>query len=874
MKKFFKYFVLPASLILILVIGIFGYNFYVNFDLPDVSQLKEYSPPVTSKIYSRDGKVLMETGREKRELVQLGELPQILVDAFIAAEDSNFYHHNGVHYLGMIRAAIVNLRSGRIAQGGSTITQQVAKSLLLTNEKTFTRKFKDIILAQEIEKKFTKDEILYMYLNQVYFGGGYYGVKAAIKGYFEKEIKDVTVAEAALIAGLLVAPGRYSPYLKPKFAKQRQTYVLSRLLADKKISAFEHQKALEENIRLRNKKKGSLKATYFTEWIRKRIVELVGKERFLTEGFEIQTTVSLELQELAEKSLERGVREIDKRQGFKGPIKSIGEADIASFIIEAQNKFLKSSSNFSYFTPEGERKYELELNQGNANERIKKINTMIELDNAFQTELKERFVLGNSKQDFKYSLDILKSKKDYEAVILAVNDKKKLLFVDVGGIRGVIPERHHNWARTRKVSAKRENNPNYTKLSQYLKVGDVVHVRVDGEKSFALNKLVGKKKLKSSDFKGLANKQVFRIFRLEQEPDVQASLVSVDPDTGEILAMVGGTDFSKSQFNRAIQSKRQPGSAFKPFVYAAALEEGYTPVSKLLDTPQALDGVDENLDWKPRNYDGQFKGFVTFRKCLEQSRNVPTVTLLRDMGLRKTGRYLKKYGFDLNREIDLSIALGSFGFTLLDITNRYSMFPNGGYKVEPRSIISIKDQTGKEYELEKIPENNKERIYDPQRAYVMTQLLKGVIQRGTGTSANYISRYIGGKTGTTNDYIDAWFIGFSKNIVTGVWTGSDDNKTLGYNESGGKAALPIWIDFMEPALKVIQANDFDQPQGIVNLVVDAISGKPTSDLEDGTVKEYFVKGTEPGGEFSPEKKLDEKLDKLQIIEDEDYFDNQ
>ena len=874
MKKFFKYFVLPVSLILILVIGIFGYNFYVNFDLPDVTQLKEYSPPVTSKIYSRDGKVLMETGREKRELVQLGELPQILVDAFIAAEDSNFYHHNGVHYLGMVRAAIVNLKSGKLAQGGSTITQQVAKSLLLTNEKTFTRKLKDIILAQEIEKKFSKDEILYMYLNQVYFGGGYYGVKAAIKGYFEKEIKDVTVAESALIAGLLVAPGKYSPYLKPKFAKQRQTYVLSRLLADKKISESEHQKALEENIRLRNKKKGSLKATYFTEWVRKRIVELVGKERFLTEGFEIQTTVSLELQELAEKSLERGVREIDKRQGFKGPIKQIQESEIPKFIIESQESFLKSSSEFSYFTPEGERKYELELNQGDEEQRAKKINTMLDLDSAFKDESKDKYVLGNSQEDYKYSLDILKPKTDYEAIILAVNDKKKLIFVDIGGIRGIIPERFHNWARTRKVSAKREDNPVFTKLSQYLKVGDVVTVRIDGENFQALKEVTGQKRLNVSDLKSFASKQVFRVFQLDQEPDVQASLVSLDPDTGEILAMVGGTDFSKSQFNRAIQSKRQPGSAFKPFVYAAALEEGYTPVSKLLDTPQALNGVDENLDWKPRNYDGQFKGFVTFRKCLEQSRNVPTVTLLRDLGLRKTGRYLKKYGFDLKREIDLSIALGSFGFTLLDITNRYSMFPNGGFKVEPRSIISIKDQTGKEYELENIPENNKERVYDPQRAYVMTQLLKGVIQRGTGTSANYISRFIGGKTGTTNDYVDAWFIGFSKNIVTGVWTGSDDNKTLGYNESGGKAALPIWIDFMEPALKIIKAKDFFEPEGIVDLVVDATTGKPTSDLEDGTVKEYFVKGTEPGGEFSPEKKLDEKLDRLQIIEDEDYFDNQ
>ncbi len=861
---------LPVTLILILVVGVFAYNFYANFDLPDVSKLKEFSPPVTSKIFSRDGKVLLETGKERRELVKLADLPQSLVDAFIAAEDGNFYNHNGVDYMGVFRAAWANLKAGRVVQGGSTITQQVAKSLLLTNERSFKRKLKDFILAQHIEEKFSKDEILYLYLNQVYFGGGYYGVKAAVKGYFDKEPDEVTVAESALLAGLLVAPGKYSPYLKPKYAKKRQTYVLQRLLAEKKITKDEHEAAINENIKLRSKRKSSLKATYFTEWVRKRLVDLVGKERFLTEGFEVQTTVSLELQELAEKSLERGVRDIDKRQGFKGPLKNVSGDELIEFIFASQNTFLKESSAFSYFTTDGERKFELEVNSGSKEERLEKIQNKLELDSSFKSALDLRAVLGNTAEEHEASLKSLKEKKDYEAVVLEINDSRKRVFVDIGGVRGIIPADYLSWAKKRLISNKRESNPAYKKPSEFLKIGDIITVRIDGSKKINLRKFVPKKKMKNKDFSELISSLSFRIFKLEQVPETQASLVTIDPHSGHILAMVGGTDFSKSQFNRAIQAKRQPGSSFKPFVYAAALEEGYTPVSSILDTPQALDGFDD-IDWKPRNYDGEFKGFVTLRRCLEESRNVPTVTLLRDIGLKKMNKYLKKYGFNLSRDIDLSIALGSFGFTLLDMTNRYSMFPNGGYKVFSRSILSVKDQTGKEYELEKVPEVAKEKVYDEERSYIMTQLLNGVIRRGTGTKANHVSRFIGGKTGTTNDYIDAWFIGFSKDLVTGVWTGQDDNKTMGYDESGGKAALPIWVDFMKPALKVKRALEFEQPEGVVELLVNRDTGKLAEvGLEEGVVKEFFLKGTEPGGELSEEK----KLDKLEIIDDDDYFSNQ
>ncbi len=870
MKKFFKYFVLPSTLIIFLVIGFFAYNFYVNFDLPDVEKLKEFSPPVTSKIYSREGKILLETGKEKRELVKLADLPQVLVDAFIAAEDGNYYNHNGVDYMGVLRAAWANLKAGRIVQGGSTITQQVAKSLLLTNERSFKRKLKDFILAQHIEKKFSKDEILYLYLNQVYFGGGYHGVKAAVKGYFDKEPTEVTVAESALLAGLLVAPGKYSPYLKPKYAKRRQTYVLQRLLAEKKITPEEYEAAVKEDIRLRNKRKGKLKATYFTEWVRKRLVELVGKDRFLTEGFEVKTTVSLELQELAERSLERGVREIDKRQGFKGPIKNVKDEDLIQFIFEAQNTFLKESSKFSYFTADGERKFELEMNSGSEEERIKKIQNKIDLDGSFKKAMNLNIVLGNTKDEFDRSLKSIKKKHDYEAVVLEINDKRKRIFVDIGGVRGVITEKFHSWAKKRLISSKREQNPSYKRISDYLKVGDVITVRAVGEEKIRMSKFIPKKKMKGTDFDSIVSELNYRIFKLEQVPETQASLVSIDPHTGHILAMVGGTDFSKSQFNRAIQAKRQPGSAFKPFVYAAALEEGYTPVSTILDTPQALDGVDD-IDWKPRNYDGDFKGFVTLRKCLEQSRNVPTVTLLRDIGLKTMNKYLKKYGFSLSREIDLSIALGSFGFTLLDMTNRYSMFPNGGYQVPSISILSVKDQNGKEYELEKKPEVLQKKVIDSKISFIMTQLLNGVIRRGTGTAANHVSRHIGGKTGTTNDYIDAWFVGFSKDLVTGVWTGLDDNKSLGYDESGGKAALPIWVDFMKPALKIKIPQKFDLPEGLVELAINRDTGKIAEvGLEEGVVKEFFVKGTEPGGEFSEDK----KLDKLEIIDDDDYFSNQ
>tara|TARA_Y100000590_G_scaffold469529_1_gene657801 strand:- start:241990 stop:244704 length:2715 start_codon:yes stop_codon:yes gene_type:complete len=896
------------------VIGaVFGISIivYFSFTLPKISKLSDYSPPITSQILAKDGTVLASLSKEKREIIQLDEVPPLVIDAFLSAEDSQFYEHQGVDYLGVMRAMIANIKAGRVVQGGSTITQQVAKSLLLSHERSFTRKIKDFLLAQRIEKKLSKKEILFLYLNQVYLGGGYYGVKTAFRGYFGKELAEATVAEAAMVAGLLVAPGKYSPYINPSRAKKRQAYVLSRLLANEKISEEDYKQAVEEKIKYRIRKPSYFKAGYFTDWVRQRVIEKVGEENFLKNGFRVVTTLDWELQQVAEKEIKEGAKAIDKRQGFKGPLKHLeSEAAFRDHYKKIRIEKYKENSNYFVVNEEREKVFELSLdpNELSATEdHIKDVQSKIKY---------KRFYPGYRKDD--PLLEQIKPEENYEAVVLKVLDPERLVIVSVGGVTGIMGYEQFNWAHERIIQEERHFYPYVTNPSTILKKGDVVLVKIINKKAKfhnTIRKAAFDKRLKANKELSKIKKENYLLCLLDQEPDAEAALVSILPSTGEVISFVGGYDFSKSQFNRAIQSQRQPGSSFKPLLFAAGLENGYTPATIIIDSPEALGGYDASLNWKPRNYDGKFKGPITFRNSLEQSRNVPTIKIAEKLGVPKILEFSKRIGFKATLDEDLSLALGSFGVTLMDMVATYGIFPNGGKLLTIKSITSVTDRNGESYYLEdkeveaaptpevveevepspeptevvegeNVEEEPKEKInpfleslggdqvYDQRLSYIMTNLMRGVVLHGTGRGARSVSQYLGGKTGTTNSYVDAWFTGFSSNVVTGVWTGFDDNKTLGFGETGARSALPIWKEYMSAALKKFGENDFKPPLGIVNVLIDKDTGKPSSSGNTRAFLEAFVEGTEPGSQ-QEKAQNEEGADKnTQFFEEDDYYNNQ
>lgn len=899
---------LIGGFIVVLVIA------YFSFGLPKISTLADYNPPIPSQILSKDGTVLTEIGKETRYITKMEDIPKRVINAFLSAEDDNFYEHKGVDYLGVMRAFVANLRAGKVVQGGSTITQQVAKSLLLSRERSISRKIKDFLLAQRIEEKFTKEEILFLYLNQVYLGGGYYGVKAAFKGYFGKELSEASIAESAIVAGLLVAPGRYSPYINPQYAKKRQGYVLGRMYATGKITEEEYKAALSEKIKFRIKKGSEFKAGYLTDWVRQRVVEEVGNDRFLTDGFKIVTTIDFELQKKAEIEVYNGVKDIDKRQGFKGPLRTIEtEEKVAEFLLKQRKDIHEEKSTYFTLNDDLTRKYESEISEEVTEAREKH-------RLAFFDKLRsKRYYPGNIKTD--PVLGYLNTSKMYEAVVRRVDNRSRMIYVSFAGLNGFIPYQDFRWAHEREISEERQYFSYVTRPSSILKVGDVIHVSIKS-KSTGITKHIWRgfeASFKKSRDYDLVKKEKYIHFELDQEPEAEGALVSLDPKTGEVIALVGGANFSKSQFDRAIQSHRQPGSSFKPILFAAGLEYGFTPASIIMDSPEALGGVDSSLNWKPRNYDGKFKGPMTFRNSLEKSRNIPTIKLASEIGVDKIVEFTKRIGFKAKLDEDLSLALGSFGVTLMDIVATYAIFPNGGKIVRPKSIISVTDRYGKSYEIdelkstneneieekeeekieeaeEELLENNSlgaedsneekievnpyhlalggDQVYDPRLAYIMTNLMKGVVHHGTGRRVKEISSFIGGKTGTTNNYVDAWFLGFSSNIVTGVWTGFDNNKTLGWAETGAKSALPIWKEFMRAGLKKKGEYDFEAPLGVVNVLIDKETGKLADPSGKNNFLETFVEGTEPGSKKVEDIEKLKSDDSTQFLEEDDYYNNQ
>ena len=894
----------------IMAIGVFGgitlviLVVYFSLSLPRTSSLADYRLSMPSQILAKDGTVLAELGKEKREIAPFDEIPRIIIEAFLSAEDDNFFEHTGIDYGGILRAMYTNLKAGRVVQGGSTITQQVAKSLLLNRQRSVARKIKDFLLAQRIEKEFTKEEILFLYLNQVYLGGGFYGVKAGFRGYFGKELSEASMAETAMLAGLLVAPTNYSPYTNPEMAKARQAYVLKRMYLTDKITKEEYETALREKIKFKIRKKGKFKAGYFTDWIRQRVIDVIGKKEFLVGGYKVQTTLNWKLQKIAEREILKGAKKIDKRQGFKGPIGHIDtKPEIFVYEKEFRQNAYKKASNYFTINEDFDREYEIKFDEAyfwNLKENQDKWPQKVSLKNLLP---------GNRKKDplFRY----IKKGSAYEAVVLKVNSKARLIFVGIGGLVGIIPQNNFKWAHRRIVDEKRRFTAPISNPAKILEEGDIVLVQIQDFSVPLTPHIFGPHA--TTRIRKNIQKERYILCLLDQEPEVQAALVAISPQTSSIVSMVGGTDFSRSQFNRAVQSLRQPGSSFKPIVYAAALENNFNPSSIIIDSPEALGGVDDSLSWKPRNYDGKFKGAMTLRSALEQSRNVPVIKVANKVGVKQIIRFAKRIKFNAKMEQNLGLALGSFGVTLNDIVASYSIFSNGGKISKFKSLLSITDRGGHLMPLEKkeglfnfaklaqrvkekiiksekfntFHENlNDEQVYDKRLAYIMTNLLRGVVLHGTGKKALHVGQYIGGKTGTTSNYVDAWFIGFSSNLVVGVWNGFDDNKTMGWGETGSKAALPIWMNYMKAGLKEYGEYDFTAPLGIVNVLVNKKTGRLANEEDPNPFVEAFVEGTEPSSELASSLSLDkegegggaggntgdEETDEL--LEDDEYYNGQ
>ncbi len=734
-----------------------GLYMYLSQDLPKISRLADYRPPVVTTVYAADGRKIAEFYKERRILVPLSKIPKQLVQAFVAAEDARFYTHKGIDFLSIIRAFFKNLEAGTIVQGGSTITQQVTKSFLLTPERSYKRKMKEAILAYRIDKVFSKEEILYLYLNQIYLGHGAYGVAAAAENYFGKEVSDLNLAESAMMAGLPQAPSRYSPFRFPKKAKERQVYVLQRMVTEGFISREQADEAMRTELDIHPRKNWYIdEVPFYTEHVRREIEERYGPEALYTGGLQIYTAVDVEMQKIAREEIETGLRDLDKRQGYRGPLMRIHPEEIASFATELE----------------------------------------MEADPADQSP--GRTVRG---------------------VVEEVNDADEQVLVHTGSGLGVIPLSDMHWARKPDPEV-----PYYaTKIhrpSQALRVGDVVEVRL------------------------VEYDEDARRWRLslEQEPIAQSALICIEAKTGEVKSMVGGRDFKESQFNRAIQSRRQPGSAFKPIIYAAAIDKGYTPATVIVDSPIVFEDADRDFVWKPKNYKERFHGPTLLREALAKSRNVVTIKILQDIGIDYLIDYARKLGITSTLNRDLSIALGSSGVSLLELVNAYSVFANQGYRVEPVFIRKIVDRDGNVIE-EKKP--LREKVIEKNTAYIMTNLLEGVVQNGTGHRVKALNRPAAGKTGTTNNLFDAWFMGYTPRYITGVWVGFDDERSLGEGETGSRAASPIWLAFMKRVLEGKPVQVFEVPDGVVFAKIDAESGLLPSSESKKTLFECFKEGTVP-----------------------------
>jgi penicillin-binding protein 1A len=733
-------------------------------DLPDFRSIADYRPALTSVVLDRHGTAIGEFSEFRRRLVPLEQVPQHVIQAFLAAEDDAFYEHSGVDYVSIARAAWSNLVSGGRLQGASTITQQTVKQLLLTPERTYRRKIRELILARRLEQHLSKDEILFLYLNESYFGSGAYGIAEASRTYFAKQPAELSVAEAALLAGMPKAPGRFSPHLDPERAEERRRWVLDRMLEEGFIDAEAHSKAQAPPPLASLASDDVIAAAYFTENVRRRLVDLLGNEVVLHGGLVIETTLDASLQREAVLALRRGLDAYDQRHGYRGALRRVAPAALAAELA----KLGKEAGLGGDADP---------TTTALAPPRL-------------------GVVTGTSLAPGEARIG------------LAPGVEARLLFADA------------KWAQPEKNLA----------------VGDVARFRIS----------------RSPDGGLLAT--------LCQRPEAQAALLAVDLENDGVLALVGGYDFAESELDRATQSLRQPGSAFKPIVYTAALSHGKTAASIVMDSPVVYD------NFRPENYGRKFLGALTFSEALARSVNNAAVHVLEEVGIEPTIEMARRLGIRSKLEPGLALALGASSVSLLELTRAYAVLGSGGRRVEPRMVMRVRDREGQvlledlaldeaagKTRIEPAPAAEGATLppegfaLSPAEAFVATSLLRAPIEHpaGTGHAAAALGRPIAGKTGTTNDHTDAWFVGFSPEIAAGVWVGFDQNRLLGKGETGGRAALPIWLDFMRPALAHRPTRDFAAPPGVVFALIDAKTGKLASPASESTLLQAFIEGSEP-----------------------------
>ena len=747
--------------------------FHYGRDLPDHNQLAAYEPPVMTRVHAGDGRLLAEHAREKRLFVPVSAMPQRVVQAFLAAEDKSFYEHFGVDPISVANAVVTNLvnmagNGDRRPIGASTVTQQVAKNFLLSGELSFSRKIKEAILAMRIEDAFTKDQILELYLNEIYLGAGSYGVAAAALNYFDRSLNDLSLDEIAYLAALPKAPNNYHPVRKREAAVARRNWVLGQMVANGAVSEAEAEAAMQAPLRTRDRAPETfVEAPHFAEEVRRWLQARYGDDTLYEGGLSVRTTVDPVLQAIADRALRDGLVAYDQRRGWRGPLAQID--------------------------PAGD----------------------------------WREALGADE------LPPVPKPWRLAAVLTADARRAEIGFAD--GAVGAITLDDLTWARA--ARGKGRLGPEISAVHQVLSAGDVVPVEpVDGRED---------------------------AFALRQIPAVSGALVALDPHTGRVLALVGGFDFATSEFDRATQARRQPGSAFKPFVYLAALDHGYTPASIVLDAPVVIDQGEHLRKWKPENYTERFYGPSTLRVGLEESRNLMTLRVAQDIGMKTVGDYAARFGLYQDLPELPSVALGSMETTPLDLAAAYAMLVNGGRKIEPAFVERIQDRNGRtvyrrdardcdrcrpgewHHQLPPILRDVRPVIADPRTTYQVVSMLEGAVQRGTGRALRKLGASIGGKTGTTNEFRDAWFVGFTPDLVAAAYVGFDQPESLGRKESGGRVAAPIVRDFFAGALADKPAVPFRVPSGIRFVRVERGSGTLPGPASDDVIVEAFLPGTEP-----------------------------
>jgi penicillin-binding protein 1A len=757
-NRFIAFILIFSFLGLFLIFSLF---WYFSNDLPDFGFLKTYKPPVSTKVYDIKGDVIADFSRERRSFVDIEQVPENIIHAFLSAEDKNFYEHPGIDAIGITRAVfknIENVMTGSRLEGASTITQQVAKNFLLSSDVSLARKVKEAILAFRIEKTLSKKRILELYLNEIYLGERSYGIASASMTYFDKSIKDINNAEAALLAALPKAPSKYNPYRNFETVNARKNWVLERMYENNFINKQELDKSLKYKINL---KKRNLEidssSAYFIEEVRKNLIEQYGEKKLYRQGLYVKTSLNKKIQEVASTALNKNLITYSKRHGWIGPL------------------------------------YE--------NYNLDKFNKLVESKKA------------NSKE---FKLALVTDVGSNRAKIIVEGNKEGLILFD-----------HLKWAKRRITQDLHEGFPK--KAEDVLKMGDVIHV----------------KKINKSN-----------LWSLEQVPKANGAVVVMDPWSGRVLALSGGFDFSINQFNRATQAYRQPGSAFKPFVYATALENNYKPNSIILDAPFVIYQNRDEFKWKPKNYSGNFYGDQLFRYGIEKSNNLMTVRIANDVGLDKINKKAKLLNIYKDTANILSSSLGSGETTLLKMTSAYGTFVNGGKRIEPTLVDLIQSRDGKTiYKNEKLfclgcldefsaanapsIENRYERIFSEDVSYQVVNILKGVVERGTGKKLRDLNLELAGKTGTTNENLDAWFIGFTPELLVGVYIGFDEPSTLGKKETGSRAALPIFYDIMKELKPDNFIPFFKPPETVKFAKINPDNGKKIFTNQKNTITESF-----------------------------------